>query len=552
MRLGSGSTAPSRFIGSVAAGAALALTLVACPGGSGGPGSSASPARGGEIVVAYPYEPTTLNPFVFGGDAPPTRDLARPFMPELFRIGPKGERVPSLLAAEPSGADLGGSPFGVRLRLRNDAVWSDGVPITAADLRFTWQAVMRSPGIASRDGYDRIADVVVEAPKIARLVFHEPFARWRDLFSAGLGVLPQHSLVRTDISKALVRSWPVSGGPFVLKSWTPGLEMVLDRNPHPWGAVPLVDRIRIQFVPDPVTALALFARHRVDVLGPYFAADLARRARASIANALVTTDRGATWVGLFLNVKSSPLDDVRVRRALAFAIDRAAIVEGLVRQEGEVLDAPSGGDAARTAPSFAQYAYAPSHADALLRAAGWRPAGSSRARHKAGNELSFTVAAVSDDELAQRVLRAMNAEANGVGIDLNLTALDSTDLWGSWIASSRFQAALLVERDPPGGALRARFGIAGENNISGVADASLREMLDASDRRLDDASPAVEAPFGRIASLVPVVPLFRLDVVVAARPSLHEIAADASADGFLWNCERWWVEGGASPSPTAS
>src|SRR5439155_460628 len=201
-------------------------------------------ARGGSVVVAYPYEPSTLNPFVPGGDSPATRDLVRPLMPALYRIGPKGARAPWLLAAEPSTADVGGSPWGVRLRLRADAVWSDGAPITANDLRFTWKAVTTSPGVATRDPYDRVKDVVVEAP------------------------------------------------------------------------------------------------------------DLARRSFAARRGSQVTSDRGATWVGLFLNTQGLVLSDVHVRQAIARSLDRPAIAEGLVREWGEELDAPSAGDGLRTAPTF--------------------------------------------------------------------------------------------------------------------------------------------------------------------------------------------------------
>ena len=337
-----------------------------------GPDGTPEPARGGELVVAYPNEPPTLNPFVAGGDSPATRDLVRPLMPALYRLGPEGRREPWLLAAEPEGADVGGTPFGVRLRLREDAVWSDGRPITAADLRFTWQAVLKSPRIASRDGYDRLADVVVEAPKTARLVFREPFARWRDLFSGGLGVLPAHALGKTDISGALIRSWPVSGGPFVFTSRTAGLDLVLERNPRAWGDVPLLDRIRIVYVPDAVTALQLYARGEVDVLGPYPAIEFARRAAAALRGSTVTGDRGATWAGLFLNVKTPELSDVRVRRAIALAFDREAIAEVLVREQGALWDAASAGDAARLSAPFARYRQDTGEAARLLAAAGWR------------------------------------------------------------------------------------------------------------------------------------------------------------------------------------
>ena len=539
----------------VASGVALALVLTACPSGGGDddgrPGAPGrKPDRGGELIVAYPWEPVTLNPFVGGGDAPPTRDLVRPLWPALYRLGPKGARTPWLLVREPVGVDVGGSPWSVRLRLRSDAVWSDGAPITANDLRFTWQAVMTSPAIASRDGYDRLADVVVESPTVARLVFRAPFARWRDLFSAGLGVLPQHALGGTDISKALTRSWPVSGGPYVLTAWTPGLEMVLERNPRAWGTSPNLDRIRVQFVPDPVTALQLFRAGKVDVLGPYIAGDMARRARAARIDATTTSDRGATWAGIFLNVRTPTVSDARVRRALAMGMNRRAIAEGLVREHGVFTDTPSGGDAARTTASFSRYRYQPDDAERLLDGAGWRGAGSGP-RRKGGRGLSLTVAAVGNDELVQRVLRACFTQAATVGIDLNLVSMDADELWGGWIGGSKFQGAVLVERDPPGGALRARFGVPGRHDVSRLNDPSLRSQLDAADAALDPNAAAVDEPFTTLAELVPVIPLFTLDVVLAARRGVNEVIASAAADGFLALSEQWWIEG-ATPLPTAS
>lgn len=555
MRRASGSNARRRRPRAARAAAVLALALVlgACPGGSDDgddpeqPGRA--PDRGGELIVAYPWEPVTLNPFMTGGDAPPTRDLVRPLMPALYRLGPKGARQPWLLVREPAADDIGGTPWSVRVRLRDDAVWSDGTPITANDLRFTWQAVMTSPGMASRDGYDRLTDVVVESPTVARLVFGAPFARWRDLFGAGLGVLPAHAFAgKTDISKALARAWPVSGGAYVLKTWTPGLEIVLERNPRAWGSDPNVDRIRVQFVPDPTTALQLYAARKVDVLGPYAAIDFARRAEAVRDGTTTTADRGATWAGLFLNVRSALLRDARVRRALVAGLDRRAIAEGLVREHGAFTDTPSGGDPARTAPSFARYAYAPLVAERSLRAAGWQGSGRTT-RRKGGRELSITTAGIGSDELVQRVLRAYNGQAAGVGIELNLVSMDANELWGAWIHGPKLEAALLIERDPPGGAVRARLGLPG--GLSRLNDATLRRMLDTADAALDPNSAAVDAPFTRVAELVPVIPLFVLDVVLAAREGVNEVVASASADGFLANAERWWIEG-ATPLPTAS
>lgn len=527
----------------------VALALASCPS-SPTPRPSATPTpsvvRGGEIRVAYPWEPPTLNPFLRGGDAPATRELVRPMLPALYRLGPGGTRVPWLLEREPSGADVGDVPFSVRLRLRPDARWSDGRPITASDVRFTWRTIMdRRWPVASRDGYDRITDVVVESERVARVVFAGPFLRWRDLFSAGLGVLPEHALGGKNFSKELSGAWPVSGGPFSLASYTPGLELVYARNPSAWGGAPLVDRVRVLFVPDPTTAIQLFRRGDVDVLGPYSAPDFARRVSED-PDARVTRDAGATWVGLALNTSHPALSDARVRLALVRAIDRAAIVEGLVRDEGVahedgfVAPAQPGAFAALDADTGA--------ATALLEEAGFR-AGRDGIRRRAGTELGFTIASIASDELADRVLRAVHGQTRALGFDPNLVGVDADEFWSEWMQGSRFEAALAWMADPPGGAARARYA-SGFVPPAGINYSRLRSK--ALDRALGEADGLGDAGLALVAELlaeaVPVIPLYRVRVTAAARRDIHGVEANASADGFLASAHAWWREGGASPA----
>ena len=88
-------------------------------------------------------------------------------------------------------------------------------------------------------------------------------------------------------------------------------------------------------------------------------------------------------------------------------------------------------------------------------------------RSKDGRELSVTLAATDSDELNQRILRALNTQALAVRVDLNLVSMDYARFTGDWAPGTRFEAGLFVLRDPPGGALRARFGVAGPENVRG-------------------------------------------------------------------------------------
>ncbi len=509
----------------------LTFFLTACPSdapaprpgpSSSVPGASATP-RDAEIRVAYPWEPSTLNPFVRGGDAPAVRELTRPLLPALFRSLPGGEPEPWLVERI-----LSESGTEVRLKLRSDARWSDGRPIVAGDVAFTWRTIMdqRLP-IASRAGYDALSDVA--APDATTVVFRfkQPFAGWRDLFSAGLGVLPQHALQGRDFAAALRSEWPVSGGPFVLARYTRGLEMLLEASPHAWPAPPLVRRIRIQFVPDPVTALQLYRAGRVDVLGPYSSPDLSRRL-AREPRTSVTSDLGATWVGLLLRSDTGVLADARVRKALALAAGVPGIVEGLVRSEGEPMGAPF---AQPTGDTTTPPAADPAAAAALLDQAGFT-ARRGEVRRKGSSELSLTMASVSGDDLVARVVRALYQRLRSAGFDISLVGLEYEQLWRDWLPSSRLHTAVVRFADPPAGALWARYA----GNQAYPAGTNYARIADAT---LDGALGSAPDAARRLSEIVPVVPLYRVRVAVAVRTTVTGVRAAASADGFLVSAAEW-------------
>ncbi len=532
----------SKRLLSIACACALAFALVACPGGgrpSPKPTNSASPARapgtrGGEIVVAYPSEPSTLNPYLPGGDSPATRDLVRLLMPSLWRIGPDGKRERSLLTDEPVTAQTGGQ-FLAGIHLREDAKWSDGTPITTADLRFTWSTLRnRRLPIVPRLAYEKISDVRIASARSATLVFPTPYAGWQDLFSAGAGLLPEHLLRNAPFNTALNGGWPASGGPFVLKTWTRGLEMIFQRNPNAWGDEPYLDRIRVQFVPDVDTALRLLRAGRVHVLGPYAAVDLARRG-GLVPGASVTSDFGSTWTALMLNVRTPVLTDARVRHALAYSIDRPALVEGLVRAEGKLLDGFAAGTEIPDGTEAATFRSDVREASRLLGAAGWRGSGT---RTKGGRELTFTVAA-PPGELTDRVLRAMHAQARRTGFDLNAVTLDDDRLWRDWIRGSRFQAAMVVVRDAPGGNLLERYATGSPHNVCKLADRTLDGLLDAAIGHIPLDPASLAGASRRLAQLLPLIPLYRSRVTTIAARAVRNIRANGSADGFLWNAADW-------------
>ncbi|MFN2613794.1 MAG: ABC transporter substrate-binding protein [Actinomycetota bacterium] len=450
--------------------AALLLVATACPSHRAEPHptpppTASKPSRGGTVTVAYPSEPATLDPFAAAGDEPAARDIVRAVMPALWRFGPQGARERWLLASDPV---IAGRTMTVELR--PDAVWSDGKAITVADLTATWRRAR-----ALFPDYARIASIEALTSKRARIRFTAMPAHPDDLFSAGLGVIPAH--VRA------YANWSVGGGAFVVGAWHRGLDVVLVRNPRAWGTVPPLDSIRFVFVPDPDGARALLAQGKIDVLGPYVTPEWLRL----LGSTPVSTDEGPTWIGLVLNDTRGALRDPVVRRALVQSIDRARIVAGEIQEQGHPTTS--------TDPSTTSAPSPPDVAGARrsLDADGWS---GSKPRKKHGVELSFTLATISTEPLAQLLARAVQFQAARAGFDVQPLALDNDNLWRKWIPGARFDAALVVWRSPPGGAPRVHSALV-------VPFATLRVSL-----------------------------AVRSDVICGAR-------ANASADGPFWNAESW-------------
>lgn len=178
---------------------------------------------------------------------------------------------PELVAAWPSADDIGREPFSVSLRLRR-ATWSDGRPITGADVRFSFERLSQGP---TGYRYKRLTNVEVTGERSFTLHFDRPIRRWWSLFSLDDMVLPAHAY-----SISWAQRPTVSGGPFSIAEWTEGLRIRLVRNESYWGQKAGPGRIDVLFVPDDETRFQLLDRGELDAFFSEGDINIGRRARA--------------------------------------------------------------------------------------------------------------------------------------------------------------------------------------------------------------------------------------------------------------------------------
>jgi len=291
--------------------------------------------HGGTLVLAVDAAPRSLNPLT-AGDVASVRAYT-PLYPLLYSARPDLSIAPDLAAAMPQ---LSGDGTTWTVPLRHDARWSDGNEISAADAVYTVTTEM-DPTLAGDASFDWSGVTKVDAVDVhtVRFALRAPDAS----FAARLvtPVVPAHVLSKykpAQMDTAFFDSTPsVSGGPFLFKERdTVRDALTYVANPHWYGGAPNVDTLTVKVVTDPQLVAPMLAQGQL-LWAPGLTRAGADDARQQPGvHVAAFADLG--YVALQCNDRStSSTGDVAVRRALAYAIDRDAVVRAALGGDATVL-----------------------------------------------------------------------------------------------------------------------------------------------------------------------------------------------------------------------
>lgn len=297
--------------------------------------SGVQPANSGGVMrIAIPQDAKTLDPLLASNtiDGFVDRFLFEP----LVSADSRGEPVPMLVTQVPSRENGGISADGLTItyHLRRNARWSDGVPVSAADVRFSWQAIMnRANNAVSRHGYDDVSRIDTPDQKTAVVHLIKPFAPFVNTFFAESDqpytIVPAHVLSRyPNVNQIAFNSDPtVSDGPFTFVRWLHGDQIVFKANDSFFMGKPHLREIVVRVVPDENTSVNLLRTHAIDYM---FQASVATYpALRTVPNIQLIWNNMNGFEGLMFNMQHKPFDDPRVRLAVAYAIDKAELVRDL-------------------------------------------------------------------------------------------------------------------------------------------------------------------------------------------------------------------------------
>jgi ABC-type transport system substrate-binding protein len=318
-------------------------------------------------------------------------------------------------------------PQTITYRIRRDAIWSDGAPISAADFTYLWRhsnGADKRIDVAATTGYRDIRSVVGSKDgKTVTVVFARPFAEWRSLF---FDLLPSHYVRRQPggWNRGLDRNPQQipSGGPFRIVRYAKGQSLTLERNPRYWGPPAHLDRIVFRFLPDAAQADAL-GNGEVDVIDPRPQLDLVRTVQ-HFPGVRSQLRFGLSFEHLTFNLGNSILDDLAVRRAIALAIDRQQLVERTVGQFSSGAHVLGNRIWLTGQPAYQDHADGYGHGDIAaasrqLQQAGWTK-GADGVWAKGSQELRLRFSTIAEDRLRVQLGLLLQDQLRKAGIALEI------------------------------------------------------------------------------------------------------------------------------------
>ena len=466
----------------------LGLTLVAAACGGDDDDSAANEPsdeevpEGGNLVIGAEQEPECMDWMgSCGGSSWGFWMAGVNTMPTSFEIVADGDswtyEASNLLAGEP---ELETDPQQVvTYTIADDAVWSDGEPISCADYVYTWDQVANGTDIYDTTGFRDID--TVECPdgddgKTVVVTFAQSYAGWKSIFGGQFGIFPAHILEGQDRNAAMLDGYDWSGGPWIIDHWTRGEEIQLIPNENYWGEAPHLDSVTFRIMADTQAEFEAYNGGEVLSIFPQPQNDVVEQVEQGFEGATVDVQANSPNIeALWINNAVFPFDSQAVRQAFAYSLDRDAIVERLfgglgVNEAVNSFNAPVLGDFGNP-DAFADYTLDLDQVDQLMTGDGWER-GSDGVWAKGGQRATIvfkTTAGNARRETTQDIVQQQAADA---GFEITFDNQEAGDLFGTQLPAGDYQMALyaqvLTSLEPSLSSLFVSTNIPGpENDNSG-------------------------------------------------------------------------------------
>lgn len=392
---------------------------------SNGAGSTESGPHPDRLVIATSADPQNLNPAL--ASAEPVLPLSAFLFSYTVRYDDHSNPVPDAVSEIPTieNGDVSKDGLTIRYKLRRNIKWHDGEPLTCRDMAFTWK-VMVNPknNVVTTDGWKDIKDVDCSDPYVAVVHMKKLYAPFlQQLWSVnGNGpILPEHLLAKYNddqgsLNKAPYNSAPIGSGPYKFVAWERSSQVRMEAFPDYFLGKPKIGEVVYKIIPDGNTLATQVQTHEVDLAWNLPPSSLPRL--KTVTGEIIEAPVVYVYQHIDFNLKRPLFEDVRVRRALAYAIDKSALLDKVQHGLGELTDTiesktlyPHSYD-----ENVPKYPYDPAKAKALLEEAGWTP-GPDGIRVKNGQRLAFQLSTQTESTVGKAIQEQVQTYWRTVGAD---------------------------------------------------------------------------------------------------------------------------------------
>ncbi|WOV87437.1 ABC transporter substrate-binding protein [Sporosarcina oncorhynchi] len=509
----------------------MSMVMLLVVAGCGDKNATTNTNRENHLIYASESEFDGLNPIL------EETNLDALLFRGLFRFNENNEAVEDIAKSFAISDDKLTYTFNIR----EDIQFHDGEALTADDVIFTIESILDDNNASylksdftEIDSLKRIDDYQFE------MQLKHPFTPILDKLTVPL--LPKHAFDGVDMRTADFNSHPIGAGPYQFDQWNRGTSLTLKAYEQFYGTKPSIEKVIFKFIPDSNVRALQLASGEVDIalLDPNQVAEMEKKEHLKIYD--VNT---ADYRGLLFNMQNELWQDVRVRQAFSYAIDRAQVVKGILKEYGEEAYSPLQKHTFNN-ESIEKYTYDPAKADMLLEEAGWAKVDDGF-RYKDGQQLAFTITAPASDAVRVNMANYVAEGFNKIGANVQVAALDwsaitieDTDAfmigWGSPYDADHHTYSLFHSSESsltsPG------------YNYGSYSNAAVDELLEQGRLAIDvEERKASYAAFQEELANDPAFAFIAyVDAVYGIHGSMEgvkERTLGHHGSGFLWNVEEW-------------
>lgn len=332
----------------------------------------------------------------------------------------------------------------ITFKLKPNLKWADNKPLTSADVLFTWQAVIDEKTASPyASDFQLVKKAEAPDPLTFTVTYEQAYAPALDSW-AGLQILPRHLLQGQDLHTTSFARNPVGSHYYKLDRWAHGENLKLSRNQNSVLGQARIDHLITRIIPDNSAQFLELMADNIDYMGldPIKYSRIVP-ARPELQQKLALyKELGNSYTYMGFNLKRKPFDDVRVRRAINYAIDKQEIIDGVYLGLGINISSPYKPGTRWSNPALTPYPYDPAKARELLKQAGFQDTDGDGILERDGQPFSFEIITNQNKEreksavLIQRRLR-------DVGINVNIRAIEWASFISRFIKTGDFDAVVL-------------------------------------------------------------------------------------------------------------